>query len=99
MQLIPILAVTALSVVNPVSEQVPKIQACLSPREMRETIAEHRAVQPLVALRAAGLGEKIRAQLCRTEKGLVYLITALGRDGHVWRIFVDARTGIRVGAR
>jgi hypothetical protein len=100
MQIFPILALTALSVVNPAAETaVPKIEACLSTHEMREAIEEHRAVQPLVALRAAGAGEKIRAQLCRTEAGLVYLITALGRDGHVSRIIVDALSGLRIGSR
>jgi hypothetical protein len=56
-------------------------------------------VQPIVAFRAAGTGEKIRAKLCKTETGLVYLITALGHDGHVSRVFVDAVSGLRVGAR
>jgi hypothetical protein len=100
MQTFPILALTALSVVRPVAEAgTPKVEACLSTHEMREAIEEHRAVQPLIALRAAGAGEKIRAQLCKTETGLVYLITALGRDGHVSRVFVDALSGVRVGAR
>ena len=100
MQTVPILALTALSVVRPVAEPgTPKVEACLSTHEMREAIEEHRAVQPLIALRAAGAGEKIRAQLCKTETGLVYLITALGRDGHVSRVFVDAFSGLRVGAR
>ncbi|MBV9568818.1 MAG: hypothetical protein JO172_11835 [Hyphomicrobiales bacterium] len=100
MPILPILAVTALSVVKPAAEPVaPKIEACLSTHEMREAIEEHRAVQPLVALRAAGAGEKVGAKLCKTETGLVYLITALGRDGHVSRVFVDAVSGARVGAR
>jgi hypothetical protein len=81
----------------PAEPREPKIETCLSPHEMREAIAEHRAVQPLVALRAAGIGEKIRAQLCRTPRGtLVYLITALARDGHVSRILVDASSGLRL---
>ncbi len=100
MQIAPILTLTLLSVVNPVAEPAaPKVEACLSTREMREAIEAHRVVQPLVALRAAGAGEKIRAQLCKTETGLVYLITALGRDGHVSRIFIDAASGLRVGTR
>ncbi|MFI5015738.1 MAG: PepSY domain-containing protein [Hyphomicrobiales bacterium] len=100
MQIVPILVLTTLSVVKPAAEPaMPKVEACLNTREMREAIAEHRAVQPLIALRAAGAGEKIRAQLCKTESGLIYLITALGRDGHVSRIFVDALSGLRVGAR
>jgi hypothetical protein len=99
MQMAHVLVLTLLSV-NPVSESVaPKIEACLSSREMSEAIAEHRAVQPLVALRAAGVEEKIRAQLCRTETGLVYLITVIGLHGHVSRIYVDASSGLRIGAR
>lgn len=100
MPIFPILAVTALSVVRPAAEPAtPKIEACLSDREMREEIEEHRVVQPIVAFRAAGTGEKIRAKLCKTETGLVYLITALGHDGHVSRVIVDAVSGLRVGAR
>jgi hypothetical protein len=100
MQLAPILALALVKIVSPAADPAPKIEACLSAHEMREAVAEHRAVQPLVALRAAGVDEKIRAQLCKTEKdGLVYLITALAHDGHVSRIFVDASTGLRLGAR
>lgn len=100
MPIIPILAMTTLSVVRPAAETAaPKIEACLSDRDMREEIEEHRVVQPIVAFRAAGTGEKIRAKLCKTETGLVYLITALGHDGHVSRVFVDAVSGLRVGAR
>ena len=98
MRIIPILAASLINVVHPASEQTPKVEACLTPREMREAIADHRAVQPLVALRAAGVEEKIRAQLSKTEAGLVYLITALGRDGHVSRIYVDASSGTRLGS-
>jgi hypothetical protein len=101
MQLAPILAFALVNIVHPAAESsAPKIAACLTPHEMREAIEEHRAVQPLIALRAAGVDEKIRAQLCKTEKdGLVYLITALAHDGHVSRIFVDASSGLRLGAR
>jgi hypothetical protein len=100
MQIFPIVAFTAFSVVRLVAEPgAPKVEACLSTHEMREAIEEHRAVEPLIALRAAGAGEKIRAQLCKTDTGLFYLITALGRDGRVSRIFVDALSGLRVGAR
>jgi hypothetical protein len=100
MQFLPITAMTLLTLAAPALDPpAPKIEACLSPREMREAIAEHRVVQPLVALKAAGVDEKIRAQLCKTESGLVYLITAIGRDGHVSRIFVDASSGLRIGTR
>ncbi|MBV8765246.1 MAG: hypothetical protein JOZ66_10055 [Hyphomicrobiales bacterium] len=91
---------TTLSVVMPAAEPgVPKIEACLSDREMREEIESHHVVQPIVAFRAAGTGEKIREKLCKTDTGLVYLITALGHDGHVSRVIIDAVSGVRVGAR
>jgi hypothetical protein len=100
MHIVPILALAAFTVVRPVADAMtPKIEGCLSKREMREAIEDRRAVQPLVALKAAGAGENIRAELCKTETGLVYLITALGHDGHVSRVIVDAASGQRVGAR
>ena len=103
MPIIPILAMTTLSmttlsVVRPAAETgAPKIEACLSDRDMREEIEEHRVVQPIVAFRAAGTGEKIRAKLCKTETGLVYLITALGHDGHALTCL--RRCGLRPSRR
>jgi hypothetical protein len=100
MNMFPILALTAISYVQPAAEpSTLKIEGCLTPHEMREAVEEQRAVQPLVALKAAGAAEKVRAQLCKTESGLVYLITTLGPNGHVSRVFVDASSGQRVGAR
>jgi hypothetical protein len=100
MQIYPILFLATVTIVRPAADPMtPKIESCLNKREMREAIEERRAVQPLVALKAAGAGEKIRAELCKSESGLVYLITALGRDGHVSRIFVDALSGLRVEPR
>jgi hypothetical protein len=100
MHIVPIIAVALINVVHPAAEPVaPKVEACLSQHEMREAVAERRVVQPLVALRAAGVEETVRAQLCRTEVGLVYLITVIGQHGHVSRVFVDASSGARLGAR
>jgi hypothetical protein len=100
MTVFPILALTAISFVTPAAEPTaPKVEGCLTPREQREAIGEGRAVQPIVALRAAGAGEKVRALLCKSEAGLVYLITTLGEHGHVSRVVVDAMSGERVGAR
>jgi hypothetical protein len=47
MQLVPILALSVLDVVHPTAEPAtPKIEACLSQREMREEIAQHHVVEP-----------------------------------------------------
>ena len=75
---------------------VPKIENCLEQHEIREEVAAKRVVPQVVALRAArGAlgGEAVRARLCRNERGLVYAITALKRDGKVVRVYVDAQTG------
>jgi uncharacterized membrane protein YkoI len=71
-------------------------RACLSEAEIREEVAAKRVIAQVAALRAAraaGGGEAVRARLCRGEKGLVYAITSLKRDGKVLRIDVDAVTG------
>ncbi|MFO1149269.1 MAG: hypothetical protein U1E62_12920 [Alsobacter sp.] len=70
--------------------------ACLSEAEIREEVAAKRVIAQVAALRAAraaGGGEAVRARLCNGEKGLVYVITSLKRDGKVLRIDVDAATG------
>jgi uncharacterized membrane protein YkoI len=70
--------------------------ACLSEAEIREEVAAKRVIAQVAALRAAraaGGGEAVRARLCHGEKGLVYAITSLKRDGKVLRIDVDATTG------
>jgi uncharacterized membrane protein YkoI len=41
----------------------------------------------------------VRARLCRQEKGLVYLLTMLTRDGKVTQTAVDATSGKVVDAR
>ncbi|PJI53442.1 hypothetical protein CTI14_28375, partial [Methylobacterium radiotolerans] len=38
-----------------------------------------------------------RASLCRHADGLVYMLTALRRDGHFVHVIVDARTGTVAG--
>jgi uncharacterized membrane protein YkoI len=38
-----------------------------------------------------------RASLCRYEDTLVYMLTALRRDGHFVHVIVDARTGTVAG--
>jgi len=70
---------------------------CLSPADLREAVAEKRVVPPIAAIRAARQivprAEIQRASLCRHEAGLVYLLTALRRDGHFMHVMVDAQSG------
>ncbi|MFC6789504.1 PepSY domain-containing protein [Methylobacterium komagatae] len=75
----------------------PRIETCLSPADMREEVGERRVIEPIAAIRAARTviprAEIQRASLCRIEDGLVYMLTALRRDGHFVHVIVDARTG------
>ena len=70
---------------------------CLSPADLREAVAEKRVVAPIAAIRAARQivprAEIQRASLCRHEAGLVYLLTALRRDGQFMHVMVDAQSG------
>jgi hypothetical protein len=82
----------------PVADPTPlRIETCLSPADMREEVGERRVIAPVAAIRAARTviprAEIQRASLCRHEDGLVYMLTALRRDGHFVHVIVDARTG------
>lgn len=77
-------------------------QTCLSDGELRDEVAAKRAIPQAAALkaaRAAVAADPVRARLCRREAGLVYVITALAKDGKVTRITLDAETGRVVGQR
>jgi hypothetical protein len=73
-------------------------RACL---DQRERHAEAGKVIPLTAaMRAARArmpGTVVRARLCRSSEGLVYVLTVLARDGKVARLTVDAVKGTLVG--
>ena len=79
------------------TQAIPRNEACLSPADLREAVADKRVIAPVAAIRAARTviprAEIQRASLCRHEDGLVYMLTALRRDGHFVHVSVDARTG------
>jgi uncharacterized membrane protein YkoI len=75
-------------------------RACLSKSEQRAAISAGQAVTLAQAIRSArgsvrghGSREVVNAKLCREEKGLVYLLTVLSRDGKVTHTTVDATSG------
>ena len=78
-------------------QSIPRNEACLSPADMREALADKRVIEPVAAIRAARRviprAEIQRARLCRHDEGLVYLLTALRRDGQFVHVMVDATTG------
>lgn len=86
----------AAPVVAPGAPQ-PRVEECLSPADMREEVSERRVIAPVAAIKAARTviprAEIQRASLCRHADGLVYMLTALRRDGHFVHVMVDAKTG------
>jgi len=70
--------------------------SCLSPEERRALIGTHKAVPLGRAMRTVKArlgGEVVKARLCRQERGLVYVLTVLARDGKVTQARVDAADG------
>jgi uncharacterized membrane protein YkoI len=72
-------------------------QACLSRDQQRAAVEGGRAVPLATAIRAVNGQipgrQVVRAQLCRQEKGLVYVLTVLARDGKVTHARVEAASG------
>ncbi len=72
-------------------------EGCLSQGDLREMISSNRVVSPVVALnaarRAAPGADVLRAQLCQKGNDLVYILTALRRDGRFVEVTVDAASG------
>ena len=71
-------------------------KGCLSPEERRAIIATRKAVplgRAMHVVKAKLGGEVVKARLCRQERGLVYVLTVLARDGKVTQARVDAADG------
>ena len=71
-------------------------KSCLSPEERRAVMGAHKAVplgRAMHVVKAKLGGEVVKARLCRQERGLVYVLTVLARDGKVTRVTVDATSG------
>lgn len=70
---------------------------CLSKAEQRAAVAADEAVplaHAIKSLRGAGRrAEVVRARLCHSGEGLVYVLTLLARSGKVTRATIDATNG------
>ena len=82
-----------------------KARVCLSKPEQKAAISNGQAVTLAQAIRSIrgsvrgrGAREVVNAKLCREEKGLVYVLTVLARDGKVTQMTVDATSGKVVDA-
>jgi hypothetical protein len=100
------LTATLFAVSAPVPAGAAQEPVCLSRTEQRAALSGGQTVTLAVAIRSArgsvrgrGSREVVRARLCRGEKGLVYLLTMLTRDGKVTHTAVDATSGKVVDAR
>ncbi|WP_230531850.1 PepSY domain-containing protein [Microvirga roseola] len=73
------------------------LQNCLPPREMQEAVASKSVVTPASALMTARRqvpnSDVVRANLCRSSDALVYIITALQRDGRIVQVTIDGSSG------
>lgn len=72
---------------------------CLTQAQRRHVAATGKVVPLSKAIRAARARktEVVDAKLCKSPKGLVYLLTLLAQDGKVTRVAVDAASGKLVG--
>lgn len=77
--------------------------ACLSGWETQERVAAGRAVPPAAAIlearKAVPQSDIMRASLCPTPGGLIYLLLALRGDGRLFYVTIDGASGKVVGLR
>jgi uncharacterized membrane protein YkoI len=70
---------------------------CLNAEEARDLVERRVAMSPSRALRAARTSypdhDVLRALLCRSQNGYVYVVTVLSRDGRVTRAIINADSG------
>ena len=97
-----ILALSLLAVLSGAARADAQIGACLTKEERRAALDGGQLMKVgtvIHAVKGRSNREVIRVRLCRSPKGLVYVLTLLGRDGKVTRATVDATSGVVVGAR
>jgi uncharacterized membrane protein YkoI len=101
-----VLTAVWLGLSEPVRTASGEERVCLTKAEQRAALSGGQTVTLAAAIRSArgsvrghGAREVVRARLCHEEKGLVYLLTLLARDGKVTHTEVDATSGKVVNAR
>ncbi len=75
----------------------PQRDSCLTKAEQRAAVAANQAISLAQAIKSLREHRKhselVRAQLCRRDDKLVYVLTLLGRSGKVVNATVDAVNG------
>ena len=73
------------------------LRDCIGTREFQEIVASNTVVAPAAAVMAARRqfpdAEVVRANLCRNDNSLVYVIMALRKDGRIVQVMIDAPSG------
>jgi uncharacterized membrane protein YkoI len=73
------------------------LRDCMGPKELQETVSGNGVVPPAAAVVAARRqlpdAEVVRANLCRDDNALVYVIMALRKDGRIVQVMIDAPSG------
>ncbi len=93
-------AVSLAIAATPASAAETAHYACLSKDAQREALSAGKAVplaQAIRTIRPKAKSEVVRARLCRSPSGLVYLLTLLSRSGKVTSATVDAANGNVIG--
>lgn len=88
--------ILAASLCGSVRAEPAQTHVCYSTAEARDKIAAHRLSDPFRLVRGATrsvTADVVSVKLCLWKERLVYEVGLLPRDGHVGRVFIDARTG------
>ncbi len=76
---------------------------CMPPRELQQVVNTEKVIPPAQAVglarREAPGADIVRANLCRGQIGLVYVIVALRGDGRFLQVMIDAPSGKIVWSR
>ena len=72
-------------------------QDCVEPRELHDVVAARTLVAPATAVMTARRqvpgADVVRANLCRSNDTLVYVIVALRKDGRAVQVTIDGASG------
>jgi uncharacterized membrane protein YkoI len=73
------------------------LQDCVPPRQLQEFVAMNGIISPAAAVitarRQVPNSDVVRANLCRSDNVLVYVIVALRKDGRVVQVMIDGPSG------
>jgi uncharacterized membrane protein YkoI len=75
----------------------PVLADCVPPREVQDVVETSGVVAPAAAVMTARRqvpnADVVRANLCRSDNALVYVIVALRKDGRVVHVMIDGSSG------